>query len=44
MEEVFLFKQVLFEGCGRGARAAVLNSDDEYGQKLVKVSSAILKF
>ena len=39
MEEYFLSKQVLFEGCGTEApRAAVLNGDDEYGQKLVKIS------
>src|ERR1700693_1591585 len=39
MEEYFSSKQVLFEGCGTEApRVAVLNIDDEYGQKLVKVS------
>ena len=39
MEEYFASKQMLFEGCGTDApRAAVLNTDDEYGQKLVKVS------
>ena len=39
MEEYFASKQTLFEGCGTDApRAAVLNADDEYGQKLVKVS------
>src|ERR1700719_4462312 len=39
MEEYFSSKQVLFEGCGTEApRVAVLNTDDEYGQKLVKVS------
>ncbi len=39
MEEYFSSKQVLFEGCGTEApRAAVLNADDEYGQKLVKIS------
>ena len=39
MEEYFASKQILFEGCGTDApRAAVLNIDDEYGQKLVKVS------
>src|SRR5277367_5033353 len=39
MEEYFASKQMLFEGCGTEApRAAVLNTDDEYGQKLVKVS------
>src|SRR5882724_8125792 len=39
MEEYFLSKQILFEGCGtEPPRAVVLNTDDEYGQKLVKVS------
>ncbi|MGA9813621.1 MAG: UDP-N-acetylmuramoyl-L-alanyl-D-glutamate--2,6-diaminopimelate ligase [Terriglobales bacterium] len=39
MEEYFSSKQVLFEGCGTEApRATVINSDDEYGQKLVKIS------
>ena len=39
MEEYFFSKQVLFEGCGTEApRAAVLNTDDEYGQKLLKIS------
>jgi len=39
MEEYFGCKQVLFEGCGTEApRAAVLNADDEYGQRLVKIS------
>jgi UDP-N-acetylmuramoyl-L-alanyl-D-glutamate--2,6-diaminopimelate ligase len=39
MDEYFSCKQVLFEGCGTEApRAAVLNTDDEYGQKLVKTS------
>jgi UDP-N-acetylmuramoyl-L-alanyl-D-glutamate--2,6-diaminopimelate ligase len=39
MEEYFSSKQVLFEGCGTEApRAAVLNADDEYGQRLVKIS------
>jgi UDP-N-acetylmuramoyl-L-alanyl-D-glutamate--2,6-diaminopimelate ligase len=39
MEEYFASKQLLFEGCGTEApRAAVLNLDDEYGEKLVKVS------
>ena len=39
MEEYFSSKRVLFEGCGTEApRAAVLNTDDEYGQKLVKIS------
>jgi UDP-N-acetylmuramoyl-L-alanyl-D-glutamate--2,6-diaminopimelate ligase len=35
MEDYFAAKQVLFEGCGTDApRAAVVNADDEYGQKL----------
>jgi UDP-N-acetylmuramoyl-L-alanyl-D-glutamate--2,6-diaminopimelate ligase len=39
MEEYFNSKQVLFAGCGTDApRVAVLNADDDYGQKLVKVS------
>jgi UDP-N-acetylmuramoyl-L-alanyl-D-glutamate--2,6-diaminopimelate ligase len=39
MEEYFNSKQVLFAGCGTDApRVAVLNTDDDYGQKLVKVS------
>jgi len=39
MEEYFAAKRILFEGCGTDApRAAVLNLDDESGQKLVKVS------
>ena len=39
MEEYFASKQVLFEGCGTDApRAAVLNTDDDYGQRLLKVS------
>src|SRR5713101_5922260 len=39
MEEYFASKQLLFEGCGTEApRVAVLNLDDEYGEKLVKVS------
>jgi UDP-N-acetylmuramoyl-L-alanyl-D-glutamate--2,6-diaminopimelate ligase len=39
MEEYFAAKQVMFEGCGTDApRVAVLNIDDEHGQKLVKVS------
>ena len=39
MEEYFSSKQVLFEGCGTEApRAAILNTDDEYGQRLVKIS------
>ena len=39
MDEYFAAKQILFEGCGAAApRVAVLNMDDENGQKLVKVS------
>jgi len=39
MDEYFASKRILFEGCGTdGARAAVLNTDDEYGRDLVKVS------
>ena len=37
MENYFLAKQVLFEGCGTDPpRAAVLNIDDEYGRQLWK--------
>jgi UDP-N-acetylmuramoyl-L-alanyl-D-glutamate--2,6-diaminopimelate ligase len=40
MEEYFVSKRGLFEGCGTDApRVAVLNIDDEYGHKLVKVSN-----
>ena len=39
MEEYFASKRILFEGCGTDApRVAVLNADDEYGRKLVKLS------
>jgi UDP-N-acetylmuramoyl-L-alanyl-D-glutamate--2,6-diaminopimelate ligase len=39
MEEYFAAKQVLFQGCGTDApRAAVINIEDEYGQRLVQVS------
>src|SRR5579863_1464905 len=39
MDEYFAAKQILFEGCGTDApRAAVLNVDDEYGQKLLQTS------
>jgi UDP-N-acetylmuramoyl-L-alanyl-D-glutamate--2,6-diaminopimelate ligase len=39
MEDYFASKQVLFEGCGTDApRAAVLNTDDEFGEKLTKIS------
>jgi len=39
MEEYFAAKQILFEGCGTDPpRVAVVNADDEYGHKLVKVT------
>jgi len=39
MEEYFASKQILFDGCGTDApRAAVINNDDEYGQRLIKSS------
>jgi UDP-N-acetylmuramoyl-L-alanyl-D-glutamate--2,6-diaminopimelate ligase len=39
MEEYFASKQILFEGCGTDPpRAAILNLDDEYGEKLTKLS------
>ena len=39
MEEYFAAKQVLFEGCGTDPpRVAILNVEDEYGQKLAKIS------
>ena len=39
MDEYFASKRILFEGCGTEApRAAVLNIDDDYGQRLLKVS------
>ena len=39
MEDYFASKQILFEGCGtEPPRAAVINIDDEYGQKLLAVS------
>lgn len=39
MEEYFASKRILFEGCGtEPPQNAVLNIDDEYGQKLVQVS------
>jgi UDP-N-acetylmuramoyl-L-alanyl-D-glutamate--2,6-diaminopimelate ligase len=39
MEEYFEAKRILFEGCGtEPPRAAVINTDDEYGAKLVKIS------
>ena len=38
MEDYFRAKQVLFEGCGtEPPRAAVLNTDDEYGRELWKL-------
>src|SRR5437016_7782735 len=40
MNDYFEAKQTLFTGCGTDPpRAAVINGDDEYGQKLMKVSS-----
>ena len=49
MEEYFVAKRILFEGCGTDApRAAVTNVDDEYGAKLAgfsrKLSSVVLKY
>jgi UDP-N-acetylmuramoyl-L-alanyl-D-glutamate--2,6-diaminopimelate ligase len=39
MEEYFCAKQVLFEGCGtEPPRSAVVNTDDEYGRQLLKLS------
>jgi len=39
MEEYFTAKRVLFEGCGTDPpRVTVLNGEDEYGEKLAKVS------
>jgi UDP-N-acetylmuramoyl-L-alanyl-D-glutamate--2,6-diaminopimelate ligase len=39
MDEYFASKKILFEGCGtEPPRAAVMNTDDEYGQKLLQVS------
>jgi UDP-N-acetylmuramoyl-L-alanyl-D-glutamate--2,6-diaminopimelate ligase len=39
MEQYFASKQVLFEGCGTDPpRVAVLNSEDEYGSRLAKLS------
>ena len=39
MEEYFAAKRMLFEGCGTDPpRVAVLNGEDEYGEKLAKVS------
>jgi UDP-N-acetylmuramoyl-L-alanyl-D-glutamate--2,6-diaminopimelate ligase len=49
MENYFLAKRVLFEGCGTDPpRAAVLNIDDEYGRQLLKLckkkSSLVLSY
>jgi UDP-N-acetylmuramoyl-L-alanyl-D-glutamate--2,6-diaminopimelate ligase len=49
MEEYFASKRVLFEGCGTDApRAAVINLDDDYGQRLIpfskKRSSEVLTY
>lgn len=42
MDEYFASKQILFAGCGtEPPRTAVLNIDDEYGQKLTKVSKKL---
>ncbi len=39
MEEYFAAKRMLFEGCGTDPpRVAVINADDEHGQKLAKIS------
>jgi UDP-N-acetylmuramoyl-L-alanyl-D-glutamate--2,6-diaminopimelate ligase len=39
MEEYFAAKRILFEGCGTDPpRVAVVNTEDEYGQKLAKPS------
>src|SRR5580693_5149547 len=38
MEEYFGAKRILFEGCTDPPRVAVLNVEDEYGQKLARVS------
>ena len=39
MEEYFDAKRILFEGCGtEPPRTAVINTDDEYGTKLDKIS------
>ncbi len=38
-ENYFAAKRILFEGCGtEPPRASVINTDDEYGQKLLKFS------
>jgi UDP-N-acetylmuramoyl-L-alanyl-D-glutamate--2,6-diaminopimelate ligase len=42
MDEYFSAKKALFVGCGTEApRVAVLNTDDEYGKKLLKVSKSV---
>jgi UDP-N-acetylmuramoyl-L-alanyl-D-glutamate--2,6-diaminopimelate ligase len=42
MEEYFSAKRALFEGCGTDRpRAAVLNTDGEYGAQLVKISKKL---
>jgi len=42
MEEYFAAKRLLFEGYdGRAPRVAVLNCDDDYGQRLIQVSPSI---
>jgi len=39
MEDYFAAKRVLFEGCGtEPPRAVVINIDDEYGQRLARIS------
>jgi UDP-N-acetylmuramoyl-L-alanyl-D-glutamate--2,6-diaminopimelate ligase len=39
MQDYFAAKQVLFEGCGaEPPRAVVINLDDEYGQRLARIS------
>jgi len=39
MDEYFRAKQILFEGCGtEPPRAAVLNTDDEYGRQLLSLA------
>ena len=40
MDEYFASKTILFRGCGTGPpRAAVINLEDEYGQRLLKLCS-----
>jgi len=40
MDEYFAAKKILFEGCGtEPPRAAVVNVDDEYGQKILEISA-----